>query len=487
MSFVPLALILATQGFPASTSSSPSPSLSPPASVRGVVFILADDLRADHLGCTGRTGVRTPGIDRLAEEGTMFSRAYCEGSRSPAVCLPSRSRLLSGCSDWTIPDWPKAHRDPDLPLWPAVLRDLGWRTHQVGKWHAGRPWLARCYETGEAVLPGGMGSHWTLEVEDHGIDDSIDRRRITQYSTHEFGAAARRFLEAHVEREPDRPFVLSLCFTAPHDPRTSPDEAEADRRAAAVVLPGNLLPVHPFDHGEMTIRDETLLPWPREETAIRREIALYEQMVEALDAEVRAVIETLESLGLLDEVLVVFAGDHGLALGSHGLLGKQNLYEHSMRTPLILRGPGIPPGGRRDDLVLLQDLAPTILALAGGAVPDSMDGRDLRRPSEREGLLTRYRDLQRAWTEDRWKVIWYPTIDRWQLFDLQRDPEETADLAGESEHAERLRRMQARLQEARRAVNDDAPLVVEPGRSAIFDVDAANAAREAGPPHWTLR
>lgn len=476
-------LVLALEAFPAATSASAPP----PASVRGIVFILADDLRADHLGCTGRTGVRTPGIDRLAREGTLFSRAYCEGSRSPAVCLPSRSRLLSGCSDWTIPDWSKAHRDPDLPLWPAALRDLGWRTHHVGKWHAGRPWLERCHETGEAVLPGGMGSHWTLEVEDHGIDGSIDRRRITEYSTREFGVAARRFLEQHVEREPDRPFVLSLCFTAPHDPRTSPDEAEADRRAADVALPENLLPVHPFDNGEMIIRDETLLPWPRDETAIRREIALYEQMVETLDAEVQAVIETLHSLGLLDEVLVVFAGDHGLALGSHGLLGKQNLYEHSMRTPLILRGPGIPVGERRGDLVLLQDLAPTLLAIAGCEVPDSMDGRHLLRPSGREGVLTRYRDLQRAWTEDRWKVVWYPAIDRWQLFDLHGDPEETEDLAKDPAHAPLLRRMQERLQEARRAVNDDAPLAVEPGRSAIFDVDAANAAREAGPPHWTLR
>ena len=459
----------------------------PPAPIRGIVFILADDLRADFLGCTGRKNIETPAIDRLAASGTRFEHAYCQGSRSPAVCLPSRSRILTGGSDWSVPNWPAAQRGNDLPLWPDVLRDLGWRTHHVGKWHCGRPWFERSFESGESVLFGGMGSHWTLEVEDHPLVGDPAKRRLRRYSTEEFGGAAVDFLRSHAADEPDRPFVLSLCFTAPHDPRTSPEESEAETRAATIGLPGNLLPVHPFDNGEMTIRDEELLPWPRTTTAVRREIALYEQMIEAIDRQVAAVLSALDQTGLRDEVLVIFAGDHGLALGSHGLLGKQNLYEHSMRAPLILDGAAFSNGGVRRDFAHLHDLAPTILAAAGVSPPDRMDGQDLHRPTGRDGVLTRYRDAQRAWRGDRFKIIWYPAIDRWQVFDLSIDPEEIVDLARDPGEADRIAVLRRELQAARDRCGDDAILLVEETRSETFDAEAANAARSAKRPHWRLR
>ena len=464
-----------------------APAEDPDAAVRGVVFILADDLRADFLGCAGREGVQTPAIDGLAAGGSRFVHAYCQGSRSPAVCLPSRSRMLSGRSDWSIPDWPAAQRGNDLALWPALLRDRGWRTHQIGKWHGGDPWFQRSFESGESVLFGGMGSHWNLAVEDRPLDGKPVERTLRQYSTEEFGAAAVDFIRTHATTEPDRPFVLSLCFTAPHDPRTSPEESKAEGRSATVELPGNLLPVHPFDNGEMTIRDEELLPWPRTEADVRREIALYEQMVEAIDRQVAAVIAALDETGLRDRVLVIFAGDHGLALGSHGLLGKQNLYEHSMRSPLIFNGPGFTPGDLRRDFAYLHDLAPTILAAAEVVPPVAMDGLDLHRPTGRDGVLTRYRDFQRAWRDDRYKVIWHPAIDRWQVFDLAADPQETNDLSRDPREAGRTAAMRRGLQAARERAGDDAVLGSEPIRPETFDADAANAARSARRPHWRLR
>ena len=454
---------------------------------RGVVFILADDLRPDFLGCTGRDGIETPAIDALAERGVRFSRAYCQGSRSGAVCLPSRSRMLAGRSDWSEPDWSAAQKRDDLPLWPAELRARGWRTHHVGKWHCGRPWFRRSFESGGSVLFGGMGSHWTLDVEDRPYRGEPERRKLRDYSTREFGDQATAFLRSHLAEEPGRPFVLSLCFTAPHDPRTSPEESLADDRGRDVVVPGNLLPEHPFDNGEMIIRDEELLPWPRTETAVRREIALYEQMIEEIDIQVAQVVASLEKADVLDETLIIFAGDHGLALGSHGLLGKQNLYEHSMGTPLIIAGPGFEDGEVREDFTHLHDLPPTILAATGADIPASMEGRDLARPTERDGVLTRYKDGQRAWRDDRWKVIWYPPIDRWQLFDLASDPEETDDLAGDPAHAEDLARLQHRLREARRSEGDLAILKADPAASATFDAEAAEARRSAKRPHWELR
>ena len=455
--------------------------------VRGVVFILADDLRPDFLGCTDRAGVQTPAIDGLAARGVRFSRAYCQGSRSAAVCLPSRSRMLTGRSDWNEPDWHAAQKRDDLALWSAELGEEGWRTHHVGKWHCGRPWFQRGFQSGGSVLFGGMGSHWSLDVEDRPLQGEPERRKLREYSTREFGKEATSFLRSHLAEEPDRPFVLSLCFTAPHDPRTSPTESQADARGLEVAVPGNLLPEHPFDNGEMTIRDEELLPWPRTEAAVRREIALYEQMIEEIDLQVAEVVAALEKAGVLEETLIIFAGDHGLALGSHGLLGKQNLYEHSMRTPLIIAGPGFQGGEVRDDFAHLHDIPPTILGGVGVDVPSSMDGLDLAHPTERDGVLTRYKNQQRAWRDDRWKVIWYPRIDRWQVFDLENDPEETTDLADDPEHIERLARLQRRLAEVRAAEGDDAILEVDPAASPAFDSQAADSRRSAKKPHWTLR
>ncbi|MEE2895586.1 MAG: sulfatase-like hydrolase/transferase [Planctomycetota bacterium] len=460
----------------------------PPPGIRGVVFILADDHRADFLGCAGRTGLATPAIDALARRGVRFTHAYCEGSRSPAVCLPSRSRMLCGLSDWTVPDWSTAHRGDDHPLWPEVLRSEGWRTHHVGKWHAGRPWFDRCFESGASVLFGGMGSHWDLVVEDRPLaEGAVTRRPLRDYSTTEFGGAAVEFLAGHLAAEPDRPFALSLCFTAPHDPRTAPDEAEADRRAATVAVPPNLMPVHPFDNGEMTIRDEELLPWPRTERAVRREIAVYEQMIEEIDRQVATVVDVLDDAGVLEETLVIFAGDHGLAIGSHGLLGKQNLYEHSMRSPLVLAGPGFERPGERRDLAYLRDIPTTILGVASTSPPPDMDGLDLRGPTMRREILTRYKDEQRAWTDGRWKVIWHPPIDRWQVFDLDRDPDELHDLAADPDARELVRRLVAELVAARVRHGDEKAFEPDPNRSPSFDHEAASRRRAERKPHWELR
>lgn len=449
-----------------------------------IVFIVADDHRADHLGCVGRPGIETAAIDALAARGVRFDRAYCQGSTSPAVCLPSRARMISGRSDWTTPDWRTTLRRADFPLWPEVLRAAGWRTHHVGKWHGGRPWFDRCFESGSSVLFGGMGSHTTLPVVDLLPGGEDVRRRLEAYSSDEFADRAAIFIDACATDDDDRPFVLSLSFTAPHDPRTPPDDDEVIQvRARTIELPPNVLPVHPFDNGEMTIRDEELVAWPRTPEALREEIARYDLMIENMDRGIGRVLATLDRHGLTDETLVVFAGDHGLALGSHGLLGKQNLYEHSMRSPLVIAGPGFLGGETRDDFTYLHDLPPTILAAAGVEIPATMDGLDLHHPTSRPGVLTRYRDLQRAWRDDRWKVIWYPRIDRWQVFDLAADPDERVDLARDPANAARVSAMRRTLGRARAEQGDDAMLLIDRVEPEVFDADAAEAARRTKD-HW---
>ena len=139
-----------------------------------------------------------------------------------------------------------------------------------------------------------------------------------------------------------------VALTSPHDPRTPPPPYDRLYDPTKIPLPKNFYPIHPFDNGDLNVRDEQLLPTPRTPEAIKKEIALYYGMISEMDAQVGRILVTLEKEGLMENTLIVFAGDNGLAVGQHGLLGKQNLYEHSIRVPMIFSGPGIPKNKKED-------------------------------------------------------------------------------------------------------------------------------------------
>jgi arylsulfatase A-like enzyme len=208
------------------------------------------------------------------------------------------------------------------------------------------------------------------------------------------------------------------------------------------------------------VRDEKLLPWPRTPDAVRAEIAAYYGMISHLDGQIGRILRALDDTGRARDTIVVFAGDNGLAVGQHGLLGKQNLYEHSVRVPLVFRGPGIPRGRRSDALVYLFDVFPTLCALGGLEAPATVEGINLtpilsrRQVQVRDSVFGAYRDVQRMIRDDRWKAIWYPKLDRWQLFDLKRDPLEMKDLAALPKHAERLALLKSRMAAAQEQFGD---------------------------------
>ncbi len=189
------------------------------------------------------------------------------------------------------------------------------------------------------------------------------------------------------------------------------------------------MPLHPFDNGDMQGRDEKLAPWPRTPEEIRRHLHEYYASITGLDHHVGRLLAALDALGLTDDTIVIFASDNGLAIGSHGLMGKQNLYEHSAKVPLILAGPGIPKGGS-NALVYLMDLLPTVCELVSEPSPAGLDGKSLKgiiegkSKSVRDTLFYAYRDMQRAIRDDRFKLILYQRINRKQLFDLAGDPDE---------------------------------------------------------------
>jgi arylsulfatase A-like enzyme len=434
-----------------------------------VVFVCTDDQRADTVAALGNPDIRTPELDALVARGTAFTRAYCQGSMQPAVCVPSRAMFLSGRSLFRVNEQLKG-----VPTWPEVFRKAGYHAVGVGKWHNGPESYARSFDAGGPVFFGGMGDQNKVPVHafnPEGKYPKADLKTGTEYSTKLFADAAVDFLKAY---RGEKPFFLYVTFTAPHDPRTPHPDTKGLYDPARMKLPKNFLPKHPFDNGELLVRDEKLLGWPRPEADVRRELADYYAMITYISTQVGRLGATLKDRGFDKSTLVIFTSDSGLALGSHGLLGKQSLYEHSMRAPLIVAGPGVPAGKTSDAFAYLYDIFPTVCDLCGVKPPDGVEGKSLvpvmtgKAEKVRDAVFGAYRSVQRSVRTDGWKLIRYPHINRTQLFDLKADPDETADLAGDPKHAARVEELTKLLAEQQKAFGDSLPLTsAKPGPEQI--------------------
>ncbi len=412
-----------------------------------VLFLLADDMGPDAIRAFGHPVIETPNLDALARSGFVFRNAYCLGGNSAAVCLPSRNMILSGRAYFR---WKGPYASADDPNFPDSMHQAGYETYHHGK-------------RGNVALK-------IQERFNHNkyLDDEKERTSGQPGKTIVDGAV--EFLQ---KRPKDRPFFMYLAFEAPHDPRVADPEYLARYDRSKIPLPKNYLPVHPFDNGEMTIRDEKLAAWPRTKPEIRRHLHEYYAVITALDHHIGRLIQSLKDQGEYENTIIVFASDHGLAIGSHGLMGKQNLYEHSTKAPLIFEGPGIPKG-ESDALVYLLDIYPTVCELVGAKVPDGLDGQSLAgiihgtSASVRESLFTSYQEVQRAVRDGQWKIIRYPQINRTQLFDLKTDPDEMHDLAGDPSQAARIDRMMALLKDWQTRLGDTAPLTSDHPRDPTF-------------------
>jgi len=224
----------------------------------------------------------------------------------------------------------------------------------------------------------------------------------------------------------------------------------------------------------MVVRDEVLAAWPRRPDVIRNQLAEYYGLITHMDEEIGRILSELDAQGLAENTVIVFTSDHGLAVGQHGLLGKQNLYEHSARTPLVVQGPGIPQGETRA-LAYLHDLFATVLGMAGVEASAGVDAQDLSAlwkgadASARDHLFLAYEDLHRAVVEDRWKLIRYPRIHYTQLFDLHADPYELRNLADDPAYAEEQARLMRLLETAQQEAGDPHPLTAETRMPMEFD------------------
>ncbi len=443
-----------------------------------IVFLMCDDRRFDTIGALGNRDIHTPNTDWLVEHGTAFTTAINPGGTSSAVCMPSRAMMHTGRSLFHIQGAGEEIAPSHTALGEA-FRTAGYATLGIGKWHNGTESFNRSFSSGAEIFFGGMANHWNVPFYDYDpsgrydarcliVDDPFTSNRTRsrpcdhihagKHSTDIIGDAGLAFLRDHPT---EQPYLLYLSFLAPHDPRTMPERYRDRYDPATIALPPNFLPSHPFDNGELDVRDEQLAAHPRTPEEIRRHIAEYYAMITHMDEQFGRVIDVVRQRGELDNTVFVHCADHGLALGQHGLMGKQNLYDSSTRVPLVMCGPGVPEGVRATGQACLYDVFPTLCELAGLPTPPSLEGRSLvpafSHDDGRGEVFLTFKDLQRAVRTDRWKLIEYapgsgPPIT--QLFDLHADPWEMTNLASDAAHAKTLRDLRVALTRLQRDHDD---------------------------------
>ncbi len=453
-SLVVLALLLATRTAFGANATPPN-----------ILFIFADDQRADTIAALGNTHIQTPNLDRLVRRGVAFNHAYMMGGMNAATCVPSRAMLLSGRSLFHIDQ--ALTRDE---TWPAAFGRAGYTTFISGKWHNTPASVPLSFQRARQLFTGGMTNPMKAPLADLENGKMGPTKVSPKHACEVFADENSAFLkEKHTA-----PFFAYLAFDGPHDPHIVPDDYPVRYDPEKIPLPADFLAQHPFDNGEMTIRDEQLLPWPRTSADIRSMLADYYRYISYLDLLIGRVLDTLDASPSAKNTFVVFAADSGVARGSHGLIGKQNLYEHSMRVPLIVAGPGIPANQRTDAMCYLFDVIPTLGALSGVAGPKTSEGLDLSAtlrnpaPPARTSLMFAYQKVQRGLRDERYKLIRYPQVDRTQLFDLVADPAERTDLSARPEHAARITAMTAALAAEMKRVDDPAELTVASPRPAAW-------------------
>lgn len=457
-----------------------------------VLFILLDDQSPFDLRTYNpKSPLQSPRIDRLAEEGMVFDGAYHMGSFSGAVCSPSRHMIMSGRTVWHLPNTPGALSSGKCPphleqqTLPAVFNRAGYATMRTCK-------IGNSYEAANKLF------QVRRDATKRGGDD-------------ESGSAwhAEQVLAYLAEREAkkdSRPFFIYFGFSHPHDTRDGKPELLAKYGAVNHADPASLppanpkqprvppdyLPAHPFKHGDDEVRDEVAVSgvWRnRDEVTIRNELGREFACCENIDIQIGRVLDKLRAMGELENTYIFYTADHGIAIGRHGLQGKQNLYEHTWRVPLIVKGPGIRPGSRVEGNVYLLDLLATFCDLAGVAPPATNEGLSFApvlrgtRPTVRDVLYGVYNGGSkpgiRCVRKGDWKLIEYDVLNgqvhQTQLFNLAANPEEflkehhdpkvasltgvmpekeQVNLAGDPAYAGKLKEMRAVLLAEMRRLDD---------------------------------
>lgn len=427
-----------------------------------ILFLMSDQHTQKVAGCYGDRLVRTPHLDRLAARGVVFDNAYCP---SP-ICTPSRMSLLTGRWPVTQSCWTNADMLPsDIPTYVHALGAAGYRPALIGRLHSIGPDQLHGYAEREV---GDHSSNW-IGAKSHDMGQlnrtndpfrvSLERSGAGQssYELHDVDVAdaACAWLDRHAEGKSggdDRPFALGVGFMLPHQPYVAGTEDYA-LFAGRIGLPEIPRPASADDHPYLARWRQITETDDLADADILRARAAYYGLTTRLDILIGRVLERLDAHGLTDDTLIVYTSDHGDQLGERGLWWKQTFFDESAKVPLILSWPGVlPPGERREQVVNLVDLCPTVLDAVGAPVLPAIDGTSfwgVARDAQAPWLDLTFSEyctdgsarwdggnavVQRMVRAGSWKLIYYHGY-RPQLFDLAEDPRETRDLGQAPGHA----------------------------------------------------
>jgi arylsulfatase A-like enzyme len=440
-----------------------------------ILFLFADDQCYETIRALGHTDIDTPNLDRLVARGATFTQAYNMGSWSGAVCVASRTMLVTGRTLWRAAEiYEGSNTDAEREagrLWPQRMSGAGYETYFTGKWHV-KTDAAKCFDH-SANIRGGMpkdvpaGYSRPLAGQPDPWSPSDPRFggfwEGGRHWSEVVGDDAIGFLGQAAESE--KPFFMYIAFNAPHDPRQSPQEYVDRYPLERVSVPSNFLTEYPHKDAigcGPGLRDEKLAPFPRTEHAVKVHRQEYYAIITHMDAQIGRILDALEESGKAENTWIFFTADHGLAVGQHGLFGKQNMYEHSLRVPFLVNGPGVEAGSTVAAPIHLQDVMATALDLAG-ADREGVEFRSLlpllKGEGEGEGkgleaVYAAYLELQRAVVDEGWKLILYPKAKVARLYHLAEDPLETKDLAGDPAMVGRKKSLFAKLRELQREYED---------------------------------
>ncbi|NQV26243.1 MAG: sulfatase-like hydrolase/transferase [Rhodopirellula sp.] len=464
-------LMLAVAVFVTVTGSSESADRKP-----NILLIFADDMAFDTIHAQGNLEIQTPNLDRLSARATTFTHAYNMGSWSGAVCVASRMMMISGKYVWHAEkDYARTkelYQDTGR-LWPQLMAASGYDTYFTGKWHI-RADANKAFKVASNVrggMPNQTEAGYNRPIEGQAMkwtpwDKSFGGFwQGGKHWSEVVGDDASSFLG--LAKKSDNPFFMYIAFNAPHDPRQSPKEYVDRYPLDNIAMPASFVPEYPFNEAMNSgrkLRDERLAPFPRTEYAVKVNRQEYYAIITHMDAQIGRILDTLEASGQADNTYIFFTADHGLAVGRHGLMGKQNMFDHSVRVPLMVVGPDVPQNKKIDARVYLQDVMATSLALSGTKKPDYVQFESLlplingKTDKGRDAIYGAYLQDQRMVTYGDYKMILYPAISKAILYNITTDPLELHDLADQKKHQPTLSKLFAKLQELQKETGDELDL-----------------------------
>jgi arylsulfatase A-like enzyme len=413
-----------------------------------IVLVVADDWAHTDLGVAGHPLLKTPNLDRLARDGVHFTHAFTPNP----ICTPSRAALLTGQDCWTNGCWFFG-----MPIkkqsnhFARLLSQAGYETFYTGKWHNDGLPSQRGFTSGKYIGGGGpgVGGHPKPMVKDFG---GKNKRQIERFDSELFTDAAVEFIESR--QSGDKPFMLFVGYMTPHDPWTPPGKYATMYKPEDIDLPRNFMPrpmngSKPFRyytdwHGTNLRDEQQMVPFPRTPEGVRDVRRRYYGTITHDDEQIGRILDKLDEKNLSKDTLVIFLSDHGISLGAHGISGKQTMYEEGIRLPLIVRYPRLKRSrAKNSSLTSLIDIFPTICEAAGVPIPESVEGKSLLDLYVGKGRWGRDRIFAsfvsperhrlniRCIRTERYKLVHHLMTDEIELYDLEEDPYELTNLAGQ--------------------------------------------------------